>query len=526
MVAHLLRLRLDLLTGSLRGRGDAVARAVIGLVLLVVATVGLCLAVLTLTDAPADRTQAILVLAGGAVTIGCAAAPIVLGISDPLDPRRFAVFGLSPRALAPGVALAGLISVPVIALASVLVCIAIVWQAHDVPAAFAILGAVLAFVTSVLIARCSLAVSTLVFRDRRSRELSGLFLLVLVVVVVPVAVFLASLEWRGGVPSALAVFVQGLSVSPFGAAWALPLAGSLDGSAGGVATWIPLVVSLVTVGLLWLAWSWLVDRLVSHVAPSPALRQRGGLGWFAVLPGIPLGAIAARSLIYWLRDGRYLANVVVIPFAAVLATVPLLVAGVPAPLVALLPVPVIALFLGWLPHNDVAYDSTAIWMHMASGVRGVSDRIGRLAPIVLIGVPVLAVAIPVCTALYGRWAILPAMIGVAASLFLCGLGFSSIASVLAPYAVAQPGHSPFQQPQRNGSSGVLSQSLVMLCSLVLSAPVLWWGWQAVTTDVDYASSALVGGLVTGGVVLVVGVILGGIAFDRRGDRIMEFAETA
>lgn len=526
MVAHLLRLRLDLLTGALRGRGDAVARAVIGLVLMVIVTVALCIALLSLTDAPADRAQAILVLAGSAVIIACAAAPIFLGISDPLDPRRFAVFGLSPQVLAPGVALAGLVSVPVVALAVVLVCIAIVWQAHGVHPVAAIFGALLAFVTSVLTARCSLAVSTLVFRDRRSRELSGLFLLVLVVVLVPVAVFLASLEWRGGVPSALAVFVQGLSVSPFGAAWAFPLTGGLAGASGGVDTWIPVVIAIITVGLLWLAWAWLVQRLVSHLAPPAALRQRSGLGWFAVLPSVPFGAIAARSLVYWSRDGRYLANVVVVPFAAVLATVPLLVAGVPAPLVALLPVPVIALFLGWLPHNDVAYDSTAVWMHIASGVRGVSDRIGRLAPIILIGVPVLAIAIPVCTALYGRWAIAPALIGVAAALFLSGLGLSSIASVLAPYAVAQPGHSPFQQPQRNGSSGVLSQSLVMLLSLLLSAPALWWGWLAVTENVDYAGSALASGLVIGGVVLLVGIVLGGVVFDRRGDRIMEFAETA
>src|SRR3546814_2871047 len=126
-----------------------------------------------------------------------------------------------------------------------------------------------------------------------------------------------------------------------------------------------------------------------------------------------------------------------------------------------------ALFFGWMPHNDVAYDSTAVWMHLASGVRGVADRVGRLVPIILIGVPVLAVAVSVATAIHGRWAVLPALVGVCASLFLSGLGLSSIASAAAPYAVSHPGDSPFQQPQRTGAGGAISQALVLVGALVL-----------------------------------------------------------
>src|SRR5690606_1707774 len=88
---------------------------------------------------------------------------------------------------------------------------------------------------------------------------------------------------------------------------------------------------------------------------------------------LPPNDLAARSIVYWLRDRRYLVNAAVIPVAAAIALVPPLVAGVPLSLVILLPVPIVALFFGWLPHNDIAYDSTAVWMHIASGVRGVSD---------------------------------------------------------------------------------------------------------------------------------------------------------
>ena len=43
---------------------------------------------------------------------------------------------------------------------------------------------------------------------------------------------------------------------------------------------------------------------------------------------------------------------------------------------------------------------------------------------------------------------LPALAGICLSRFLCGLGLSSIASVVAPYAVSRPGESPFRQPPR------------------------------------------------------------------------------
>jgi ABC-2 type transport system permease protein len=198
---------------------------------------------------------------------------------------------------------------------------------------------------------------------------------------------------------------------------------------------------------------------------------------------------------------------------------------VPPELVALVPVPFAALFLGWLPHDDLAYDSTAVWMHIASGVRGVSDRVGRLVPVLLVGVPLLAVAIPVATTLHGRWAVLPALTGVCAALFLSGLGLSSISSVVAPYAVSRPGESPFQQPQRTSSVGAVAQGAVMLGALVLSAPVLWCGWLALQGDTDAAEMALWGGLAIGLGVLLVGITIGAIAFERRGGRLMEFAES-
>lgn len=521
MVAHVLRLRTALLLGALRGDRRAVARSIVGLVLLIVATTAACIAVLSLDDASIDVARVVVVLGGSAVTLGFALTPIVVGAEDPLDPRRFAVFGLAPRPLAWTLAVAGLISAPLLALIAIGVCTTIMWTAQGIPVVVGILSIVLAVVTCELFARVCMALTALFLRERRSRELSGLFVLAIAVVVVPVAVFFASLDWHDSVPTQLSQAVTVLGLTPVGAAWALPAAAATGSSL----LWLVVLVALVTVGLLAYAWTWLVRRLLTTTERPASVRERAGLGWFAVAPGTPGGAIAARSLVYWLRDRRYLVNAVVIPIAAAIAMVPPLVAGASWPLVVLLPVPIVALFFGWLPHNDVAYDSTAIWMHIASGTRGISDRIGRLVPVLLISVPLLAVLIPVTVAAHGRWALLPGLTGVAVALLLSGLGLSSISSVIAPYPVSRPGDSPFQQPQ-HASSGVAAQAVVLLGAAAFSAPAIWWFWMALTRDIRYGDLALWGGIGIGAIVLVAGVAIGSLLFRRSGSRLMEFAEAA
>jgi ABC-2 type transport system permease protein len=521
----LVRLRATLFLGAFRGsggRGTSRAFVASAFALLVVGTAIACVGVLSLSGAPRGVVSAVTVLSGSALTLGFALAPLVIGTADPLDPRRFALFDIPARPLAGMLAVAGLLSAPVLAVTALAICTAVAWCAHGASAIGASAGAVLGVLTCAMLARVSGSLRALLLHERRSRELIGLFVVGILVVVVPVGVFLASLQWNGDVPSQLATAADVLADTPFGAAWAIPA----RGAQGTGAVWFSLVVAVVTLAALVAAWLWAVARTLTTIARPASVRERGGLGWFSLTPGTPGGAIAGRSLVYGLRDRRYVMNLVILPVAAVLAMAPLLVVGVPFSTVILVPVPLLALFLGWLPHNDVAYDSTAVWLHIASGVRGLSDRVGRLVPVMLIGIPTLAVTIPLVISLHGRWAMLPALVGVCAALFLGGMGLSSIASVVAPYPVSGPDQSPFQQPERVGASAAVSQAAVLLGALLVAAPALWWGWLAATDDIGYAVGALWGGIGLGVIVLAGGVAIGAHEFERRGTRIMEFAESA
>lgn len=504
-------------------RGERAARTVVGLVALVAVTVVVCMAVLSLADAPLPVARTVIVLGGAAVLLGFLLGPVLTGTTDQLDPRRFGVFGVEVSHMPWILAMGALVSVPSFALIAVAVCVGIVLTELGTPWPISALTGAAGVIAAIIAARIGMATSALLLPERRSRELTALFVLAVVVVAFPVAIFFASLEWDGQVPGAVAVATTVVGLTPFAAipSFALALAGGDAAEA-----WVSGLTALATLLLLAAWWFWLVRRLLTTTERPATSRERSGLGWFGLLPANAFGAIAARSLVYWLRDRRYIVNFVIVPVAGVLTVFPLLVAGVPLYIAALIPAPLMALFFGWLPHNDVAYDSTALWVHVASGVRGIADRLGRLVPICLVALPVLAVAIPLTLALVESWYLLMPMIGLAASLFLSGLGLSSILSVTSPYAVSRPGDSPFQQPQRSASRGGYAPAITFISVLVLGAPTIWLFVMTVIEDEAYNPATFWVGIATGVVVLVAGAIIGGRVYDRGGARLMEFVETA
>jgi ABC-2 type transport system permease protein len=183
--------------------------------------------------------------------------------------------------------------------------------------------------------------------------------------------------------------------------------------------------------------------------------------------------------------------------------------------VALLMGPLAAFLLGWTEHNSVSYESTAFWMHVASGVRGQSDRLGRLLPNMLIAIPLVTAYSVVGAWLGDRWDLLPAIVGLSAALLGSGYAISSIMSIALPYPVPKPGESPFQSPPGAAGVTMLSQSVAGVGTLVLGAPVLALGLLA-WSGTGWASwLALVTGLAIGVGAFWLGLRLGAALYERR-----------
>ncbi len=64
----------------------------------------------------------------------------------------------------------------------------------------------------------------------------------------------------------------------------------------------------------------------------------------------------------------------------------------------------------------------------------------------------------------------------------------------------------------------------MIGALAASSPAIWFAWQALASDTADAFLALWAGLAAGVVVLLAGIAIGAAQFERRGTRLMEFAE--
>ncbi len=517
MVAHFLRLKLQLLANSFR-RGPW---QVFGLVVAVLYGIGaavLCSAgLLALRFFDEETARSFTIIGGSLIVAGFAVVPLMFGLDDALDPRRFSLFGLDNTKLSLALLVAALVSVPTLALLIVVLSQIVTWTRLPGLSFLALLGAVLTVATCVLAARVTTSVAAFLLATRRAREFSAILGLLVLVLLSPIVFVLAGVDWATDDGRTARAFADTLAWTPLGAAWAIPGDAAI-GDGGGA--FLHLLIAVATPALLWLAWTKLVAWMLVSPEREGRAKSYAGLGWFDRLPDNPGGAIAARSATYWARDPRYWVSLVVVPFTPIIVMLPLLVVGVPGTIVALIPVPVFSLLLGWSLHNDTAYDNTAVWQHVVSGIRGRSDRLGRLFPALAFGVPIILVGSVVSAYFFGDWAGLGGILGISLSLLLAGMGLSSITSARFPYAVVRPGDSPFSQPQNTGATVAFVQTVSFLVTAVLSAPAIVLAVLGYVSDPVFYTWSLVAGLATGLLVLAVGVWIGSRIFRRRGPEIL------
>lgn len=521
MVARLFRLRLALLASAFRGGPRRLARNLLIGVVAVLVAIGIARLPQWFAASAADRSS-LGVFIGALLLLLIALVPLFARL-DNLEPRQFAGYPVSPANIAVSLFVTTVCSWPALwLLFLMIVLVASTPEWAESPWAVTA-WAILTLLLAIVFVRLSSAIVRLAVPRKALSVLRWVGLLLLLAAL-PVIVFMVADILGAKRSSTISDAAQILGWTPFGA----PLAGLEFVTQGDVqAAAAHFAVALVAVIVLLAAWYLVVARSVTSIErPAPEGLASDGLELFERFPARPRDVIAARSLTYWRRDPRYRVALFAIPLAPVAMLGALWVAGVDASVLALLPLPIILLLLGWSVHNDIALDSTAIWMHVASGTRGRDDRAGRLAPVMLIGLPLAIIGSSITVTFSGNWHILSAVLGMNLAVLLVASGVSSVFSALMPYPATRPGDSPFAQPAVQGSGAGLSQTLAMVFAIVLSAPALVLSIRAII-DPTFAQNivALAFGVVWGLLLLGAGILLGGRIFERSAPELVALTQT-
>ncbi|MEA5456122.1 transporter [Sinomonas sp. JGH33] len=518
MVAHLITLKLVLLRNGLRRSvGQLVGLivgALYGLGILALAIAGL----IGLRLAEVHLAGTILVVAGSALVVGWALSPIVVsGVDLTLDPGRFALFPIPLPKLLVGQAAAGVIGIPGACTALALAATTVTWARGPATFVVAAVSAVVALGLCVVLSRLVASAATELATSRRFREASRLLLMIPLMLLGPIIAFTAR-----GIETNVTVFtaIAGvLAWTPVGAAFAAPAAFAAGNGFEGLAQLIIAAASLVLAAWLW-------SRALARALVTPASRAssgsmpaaRRGLGAFGWMPATPAGAVAARSLTYWIRDPRYGAALILVPLIPVLLYFSSTQRHNSE--VFLLSGPISAFLLAWSLSTDVSYDSTAFSLHLAAGVRGRDDRWGRALALMTFALPASLVITFIPFFFAGRWELLPGYLGLALGVLLSGAGLASTVSARYTVAVPLPGESPFKRAPGNRMQTLLVQLGGMICLGVLVVPeIVLVVLTAVTGAPGFGWAALGAGLALGGGLFVGGILLGGAWLDRRGPEV-------
>ncbi|MGA0567415.1 transporter [Rathayibacter sp. KR2-224] len=515
MVAALVRLRLLVLRNSLkRSVGQLVAviiGALYGLFVLGMVVLGL----FALNFAPVDLVRTIVVLAGSVVTLGWAILPLFFSVEQTLDAPHLAPYPIPLNTLLTGLLISGIVAVPgaITMIASVFTFGS--WLRMPAIAVLALICGIAGAVLCVMLSRAVTSAAASLASGRRFREAAGILIFIPIILLGPIIAGTASsLRHSADVLPSLA---DAMSWTPLGAIWAIPSQVALGDPLGAV---LRALIGAATIAVVFVVWRWgLARALVTPAHASSRVRAQGKLGLFGLLPATPAGAIAARCLIYWFRDPRYLRQLVIIPVMPVLLWFYSSLAQFP-PLVVSAG-PFVAFLLGVTLIADVSFDSTAFVLHVSKGVPGRADRWGRASAVLTFGLPAVVAVTLITAGLTDQWQPVPGLLGLALGLLLGGLAVCSITSAVLVYPAPAPGDNPFRtRPGANtallGSTfiswGVLAvitapEIVFLVLALLTGQPV--WGW-----------AGLAAGIVLGPIALTVGVRVGGRILDRRAPQLL------
>jgi ABC-2 type transport system permease protein len=516
MVAHLLSLKLILLRNGLRrSPWQLVGMALGGLYALGLVSL-LVVGLVLLRSADPELAHTAVVLGGSAALLGWGLIPVVASAADlTLDPARFTTAAIPMGQLLTGLALGGLIGIPGMATALVALATVWTWARGPLPAVAALAGAIVGVMTCIVLSKVVTTATASLASSRRFKDVSAIAFMIPLVLMGPIVAGVG----RGISASTgfLPELAATLSWTPLGASWSL----GGDFAAGRpAAAALKLLIAVATLAVLAWCWKLLLERaLVTPPYAGSGSRKGGKLGLFGLLPATPAGAVTARSLTYWLRDPRYSGSLVVVPLLPVL----FLFQGSQSGDFGVLAVaaPMAAFLLAWSISADVSYDNTAFALHVATGVRGVDDRLGRALACLAFGLPVVLIFAVGQYFFTGDWEALPGQLGLSLGILFTGLGLSSVLSARYTVAVPLPGDSPFKKPPGNVGQTLAVQfaGMAVLTLLVLPEAGLFIA-QLVTGNAIFGWVNLAVGLVLGLALFGAGIRLGGKWLDSRSPELL------
>ncbi len=535
MVAQLLRLKLRLFANGFRRPVWRTIASGLGLAIAVAAVLVIASGATALHDFDDDSVRRIVIIIGSYLSLVAFLLPFMLVRRELLDPRALRGFRFRSWTIAITILVLSIVG-PMLLIAPI--AWAPTWAWRDAEAIrIAQIAAPILLLQGVLSVRLGVAAgAALANRERWSRRVRAIGTVILIgglpaviAVLIPRFVllpeggsryfFVGLLKLSGYVKTER--IADALEWTPLAVLWAAPAQSVMrQPELGPQALWVGGITTFVLL-VLWFVAVRVVFRATRRI---PVARRGGTPGWFRRLPSTPTGAIAARSFTYWIRDPRYRAVLGFLPFVPIVILLASFIGGFPLQWAVLLPLPIMITLLALATtHNDIAYDSTAVWTHVAAQTHGSHDRVGRLIPVVVGGAILIAAGTPLAAWGYGNLEVMPAILGVCLALLLGGLGVSSGLSARFPYAAPRPGDPAFQQPQVQGSTGAGAQALAIVCTLVVAAPatvlgILWlmqpagaWNW-----------IALLVGVQAGLIALFIGIRAGGNAFDRGAPELLAF----
>ncbi|MFD8275277.1 transporter [Streptomyces flaveolus] len=440
LTAVFVRLKLSLLRNGLRQSGGRraayVASAVVVLLFAALQLIGL---IALRGHAHAD---ALVVLLAAVLALGWAVMPLFFPSGDEtLDPTRLVMLPLRPRPLVRALLAASLVGIgPLFTLCMFAGSVAAV--AHG-GAAFAVgvVGAVLALLVCVTLARAVAAANVRLLTSRKGRDLAVLSGLV-VAVGAQLVNFGAQRLGTSGLEQLDPVADMLRWVPPATAIGAVDAAS--DGSYGVALAQLALTAAALAL-LLWV-WARHLTRLMTspdgstlQAAAGRPAREPGSAGLARLLPAGRTGTTMERSLRYVWRDPKTKAAWVT--SLAIGLIVPVFNAwqGTGSVYFACFA----AGMLGIQMYNQFGQDTSAFWivaMTISSPRDAYVELRARALALLLITLPYATLVTVLTTAMLDDWRTLPEALGLSFALLGAMLATGAWTSARFPYSIPQEGH--------------------------------------------------------------------------------------